>query len=206
MLFRSRGVLGNQVTKYPIKNVKFKESGRSTLSGRKLWFDDTVGRLNSEEKGEYLGSFEPEDRLLVFYHDGSYEIRETELTQRFDVDQIIEIEKFDTDRVVTAIYLDKEKLQFNVKRFHIETTTINNKFFFIREGEGNYLDSITTVEKPIVAVKSGRGSQARVTKVKLIDFVEIMGWKAVGNKLTDYTKSTEMEWIHKPENLQQELF
>ena len=203
---KARGVLGNQVTKYPIKNVKFKESGRSTLSGRKLWFDDTVGRLNSEEKGEYLGSFEPEDRLLVFYHDGSYEIRETELTQRFDVDQIIEIEKFDTDRVVTAIYLDKEKLQFNVKRFHIETTTINNKFFFIREGEGNYLDSVTTVEKPIVAVKSGRGSQARVTKVKLIDFVEIMGWKAVGNKLTDYTKSTEMEWIHKPENLQQELF
>jgi topoisomerase-4 subunit A len=194
------------VTKYLIKNVKFKEAGRSTLSGRKLWFDDSVGRLNTEEKGEYLGSFEPEDKLLVFYHDGSYELRETEITQRFDPEQIIDLEKFNPDKIVTAIYLDKDKLQFNVKRFRIETTTLNNKFLFIKEGEGNYLDSVTTVDKPLVSVKSGRGTQARVTKVKLNDFVEVMGWKAVGNKLTDYTKSTEMEWLHKPEDPQQELF
>jgi topoisomerase-4 subunit A len=203
---KGRGVLGNQVTKYPVSRVKFKEAGRSTLSGRKLWFDDAVGRLNSEEKGEYLGSFEPEDRLLVFYHDGTYELRETELTQRFDADQIIDMEKFNPDKIVTAIYLDQEKLQFNVKRFRIETTTLNNKFLFIREGEGNYLEAVTTVEKPVVAVKSGRGTQARVTKVKLTDYVEVMGWKAVGNKLADYSRSTEMEWLHKPEDPQQELF
>jgi len=203
---KGRGVLGNQVTKYPIKNVKFKEAGRSTLSGRNLWFDDAVGRLNTEEKGAYLGSFQPEDRLIVFYHDGQYELRPTELTQRFDPDQIIGLEKFDPEKTVTAIYLDKEKLQFNVKRFRIETTTLDNKFLFIREGEGNYLEAVTTVENPVVSVKSGRGTQARTTKVKLNSFVEVMGWKAIGNKLADFTKSTEFEWVHKPADPQQELF
>jgi topoisomerase-4 subunit A len=189
-----------------VKTVKFKEAGRSTLSGRKIWFDDSIGRLNMEGKGEYLGSFQPEDRLLVFYHDGHYELRDTELTQRFDPDQIIDMEKFNPEKIVTAIYLDQEKLQFNVKRFRIETTTVSSKFLFIREGEGNYLEAVTTVDGPVVAIKSGRGAQSRVTKVKLANFVEVMGWKAVGNKLADYTKSTDFEWVHKPEDLQQELF
>jgi topoisomerase-4 subunit A len=206
MDIKGRGVLGNQVTKYPVKNVKFKEAGRSTLSGRKLWFDDSIGRLNTEEKGEYLGSFDTEDRLLVFYHDGSYELRETELTQRFNPDEIISIGKFNPDKLVTAIYLDNEKAQFNVKRFRIETTTLNNNFHFIREGEGNYLEAVTTADKPVISIKSGRGAQARVVKVKLHDFVEVMGWKAIGSKLADYSKSTEMEWVHKPESPQQELF
>jgi topoisomerase-4 subunit A len=203
---KSRGAMGNQVTKYPIKSVKFKEAGRSTLSGRKIWFDDAIGRLNEEGKGEFLGSFQPEDRILVFYHDGHYEITDTELTQRFDADGIIDMEKFDPNRIITAIYLDQEKLQYNVKRFRIETATLRNKFLFIKEGEGNYLEAVSSAEKPIIAIKSGRGTQARVTKVKLTDFVEVMGWKAVGNKLADYSKSTEMEWVHKAEGPQQELF
>jgi len=203
---KARGAMGNQVTKYPIKTVKMKEAGRSTLSGKKLWFDDTFGRLNTDEKGEYLGSFQPEDRLLVIYHDGNYEITDTELTQRFDSTQIIEIEKFDPEKLVTAIWLDNEKLQFNVKRFKIETTTLHNKFFFIKEGEGNYVEAVTTVALPIISIKSGRGSQARTTKVKLADFVELMGWKALGNKLADFSKSTEFEWVHKPVDPQQELF
>lgn len=205
---KARSVMGNQVTKYPVKNVKVKEKGKSTLSGRKIWFDDSVGRLNTEEKGEYLGSFQPEDRLLVFYHDGTYELTDTELTQRFNADDIIEIGKFDPDRTVTAVYADMEKLQFNVKRFRIETQTLHNRFPFIREGEGNYLDSVTTHPDPVVLVKSGRGAQARSTKVRVGKLVEVMGWKALGNKLADYTKSTEFEWVHKPEapDPQGELF
>jgi topoisomerase-4 subunit A len=203
---KGRSVLGNQVTKYPIKNVKFKEAGRSTLGARKIWFDDTLGRLNTEERGQYLGSFEAEDKLLVFFQDGSYELRDTELTQRFDADLIIHIEKFDIKRLVTAIYLDNEKQQFNVKRFKIETTTLNNRFQFIREAEGNYLEAVTTANNPVVLIKAGRGAQARETKVKLYDFVEVMGWKAMGSKLTDFSKSTEFTWVHKSDSPQQELF
>lgn len=203
---KGRSVLGNQVTKYPIKTIKLKEAGRSTLSARKLWFDNAIGRLNTDERGQYLGSFDSEDRLLVFFNDGSYEIRETELTQRFDAEQILSLEKFSPEKLVTAIYLDNEKGQYNVKRFKIETTTLNNRFQFMREGEGNSLVAVTTVDKPIVSVTSGRGAQARTVKVKLYDFVEVMGWKAVGTRLSEYTKSTSFEWAHKPHDPQQELF
>jgi topoisomerase-4 subunit A len=84
---KARGSLGNQVTKYPIRNVKFKLAGKATLNARNLWFDDTFGRLNTEEKGSFMGKFGPEDRLLVIYNDGNYEITDQELTQRFDADK-----------------------------------------------------------------------------------------------------------------------
>ncbi|MBN8788627.1 MAG: DNA gyrase/topoisomerase IV subunit A [Terrimonas sp.] len=208
MEIKGRGSMGNQVTKYPVKNVKFKEAGRSTLSGRKLWFDNTFGRLNTEEKGNYIGSFESEDRLLVVYNTGNYEISDTELTQRFDGDKVLLIEKFNPEKIVTAVYLDKEKLQYNIKRFKIETTTLRNKFFFIKEGEGNVLEAVTTDEEPILIMQSGRGAQVRKAKIKVNKVVEVMGWKAVGAKLADYSKSTEMEWEKKKadDNNQPELF
>ncbi|HRO46908.1 DNA gyrase/topoisomerase IV subunit A [Agriterribacter sp.] len=205
---KGRGSMGNQVTKYPVKSVKFKEAGRSTLSGRKLWFDDTFGRLNAEEKGQYLGMFDSEDRLLIIYNNGNYEISDTELSQRFDGDKVVLIEKFDPEKVVTAVYLDKEKLQYNIKRFKIETTTLRNKFFFIKEGEGNLLEAVTTEASPVLVMQSGKGAQIRKAKIKVNKMVEVMGWKAVGARLADFTKSTEMEWEkRKPEDNQQpELF
>ena len=203
---KGRSSLGNQVTKYPIRTVKFKEAGKSTLSGRKLWFDDTFGRLNTEEKGEFLGSFEGDDKLLVIYNDGSYEITDQELTQRFDSEKIIEIEKFNPEKIVTAIYLDNDKMQFNVKRFRIETTTLHNKFLFIKEGEGNRLEAVTTDTEPVVLIKSGRGAQAKTQKIKVNNFVEIMGWKAVGTKIFDFNKSVEITWDIKNIKKQQELF
>jgi topoisomerase IV subunit A len=196
---KNRSSLGNQVTKYPVRNVKFKEAGKSTLSGRKLWFDPTFGRLNTEQKGEYLGSFEGEERLLVIYSDGNYAITDTELTNRYDADKIIEIRKFDPEKIITAIYLDNEKLQFNVKRFKIETTTLNNKFLFIKEGEGNRLELVTLHPEPVTVIKSGRGASAKTQKIKIAGFVEVMGWKAVGSKLFDYSRSVEVGWGHKEE-------
>jgi topoisomerase-4 subunit A len=206
MDIKGRGSIGNQVTKYPIKNVKFKEAGRSTLNGRRIWFDDTVGRLNTDSKGTLLGTFDPEDRIIVFHHDGTYELKDSELAQRFDTDQIVSIEKFIPERVFTVIYLDNEKLQYNAKRFRVETTTLNNRYSVIKEGEGNRLEAVTSVEAPVLTVKSGRGAQAKSQKIKLADFVDVTGWRTVGSKLAEYTKSTEIEWVHKPEDPQQELF
>lgn len=205
---KNRGSMGNQVTKYPIKSVKLKEAGRSTLAGIKLWFDDQFGRLNKEEKGQYLGMFDGDEKLLVIYNDGNYEITDTELTQRFDADKILLIEKFNPEKIVTAVYLEKDKLQYNVKRFKIETTTLRNKFLFVKEGEGNVLEAVTTDKEPILAVQTGRGSQVRSAKFKLAKMVEVMGWKAVGAKLMDFSKSVEMQWEHKSEKdqLQGDLF
>lgn len=204
---KGRSSMGNQVTKYPIKSVKFKEAGRATLSGKKLWFDDKFGRLNTEEKGTLLGSFEPDDRLLVIFRDGNYMITDQEMTQRFDTENIVLIERFDADKVITAIYLDKKNLQFNVKRFKIETTTLKNKFMFIKDGDGNYVEAVSTATEPVLAVQSGRGDQVRKAKFKVARMTDVMGWKAVGAKLVDYTKTVQMEWIEEETNKnQQELF
>jgi topoisomerase-4 subunit A len=205
---KGRSSIGNQVTKYPVKSVKFKEAGKSTLDAKKLWFDNKFGRLNTEEKGEYLGKFDAEDRILVIYNDGNYEITDQELTQRFDPERILLIEKFKAEKIVTAVYLDNEKLQYNIKRFKIETTTLKSKFFFIKEGKDNRLEMVTTDDEPLLIVKTGRGQLVRSAKFKVNKMVEVMGWKAVGAKLTEYSKSVEMEWEKKAndENAQPELF
>jgi topoisomerase IV subunit A len=192
---KGRSSMGNQVTKYPIKSVKFKEKGRSTLAGKKLWFDDTFGRINTDEKGTYLGTFEPEDRIVVIYDDGNYEITDQELTQRFDPEKVLLIEKFDAERTITAVYLDNDKQQYNVKRFRIETTTLRIKFLFIKEGNNNRLEAVTTDDKPVLLLTQGRGAQKSEQKIKIADFVDVMGWKAVGNKLVEHNKRVEMQWI-----------
>ncbi len=204
---KNRGSIGNQVTKYPIKSVKFKEAGKSTLDAKKLWFDSKFGRLNTDEKGEYLGKFEAEDRLLVVYTDGNYEILDQELTQRFDAEKMLLIEKYDAEKIITAVYLDNEKMQFNIKRFKIETTTLNSKFYFIKEGKDNRLEMVSTEPEPVLKVRTGKGQQISNAKFKVAKLVEVMGWKAVGAKLVDYSKSVEMEWEAKEnDKAQGELF
>lgn len=150
--------------------------------------------MNTEEKGEYLGKFEAEDRLLVIYTDGNYEILDQELTQRFDADKMLLIEKYAVDKIITAVYLDNEKLQYNIKRFKIETTTLNSKFLFIKEGKDNRLEAVSTEEAPVLKVQTGRGQAINKAKFKVDKLVEVMGWKAVGTKLVDFSKSVEMEW------------
>jgi topoisomerase-4 subunit A len=207
---KGRSSVGNQVTKYPIKNVKLKEAGKSTLVGRRLWFDDKFGRLNTEEKGIYLGTFE-DDKLLVITKDGYYEVTDTEQTQRFDPEKVIFIEKFNPEKIISAVYLDNDKLQFNIKRFKIETTTLKTPFSFIKEGPDNYLAAVTTHIEPILVVHSGRGTQVRKAKFKVSKMVDVMGTKAVGTKLVDFSKTIEMDWENKvvikdPNDEQPELF
>ncbi len=204
---KGRGSLGNIVTKYPVKSIKFKEAGRSTIAGKKLWYDDQFGRLSTEEKGNYLGVFDAEDKILVMYRDGNYEVTDQELTQKLDADKVIFIEKFNPEKVVSAVYVDMDKKQFMVKRFKIETTTLKSKFLFIKEGEGNYVETVTTIDEPILAMQQGRGAQVRKGKMKIAKIAEITGYRTVGSKLADFSKSTEMEWVKpKGDDGQPELF
>ena len=195
MAIKGRSSVGNQVTKYPIRSVKFKESGKATLSGRGLWFDDKFGRLNAESKGMSLGNFEAEDRILVFYKDGNYEVTDQEMTQKFDPEQVLWIGKFDPEAIVSAVYVDQDKKQFMLKRFRIETTTLRSKFLCIKEGAGNFLEAVTTEPEPVLAIQQGRGAQQRKAKLKITKMAEVTGWRTVGVKMADYTKATEMEWV-----------
>ncbi|MEK7199256.1 MAG: DNA gyrase/topoisomerase IV subunit A, partial [Bacteroidota bacterium] len=136
------------------------------------------------------------------------ELTDTEITQRFEPEKIALIERFDPEKIISAVYLDNDRQQYNIKRFKIETTTLKSQFLFIKEGAANRLEAITTDREPILVVQTGRGQQVRKAKFKVAKMVEVMGWKAVGAKLTDYSKTIEMAWEQKPkeENTQPELF
>ena len=193
---KGRSSKGNQLSKYPVKQVKFKEAGRSTLAGRKLWYDDQFGRLNTDEKGMYLGMFEGDDKLLVIYNNGQYEITDQELTQRFEADDVVLIERFDQKKIITAVYYDNDKIQFNIKRFKIETLTLQTKFGFIKEGAENYLELVTTDADPVIKLMIGKKNEAKEQTMKVNEFVDVMGWKAIGTKLVD-KKQVVMEWVVK---------
>lgn len=210
---KGRSSMGNVVTKYPIRNVKFKEKGASTLAGIKIWYDDTVGRLNTEQRGLYVGSFEGEDKILVFYKNGTYELTNYEVTNRYESNDAVYIEKFNPERIVTAIYYDADKKQFNAKRFKIETQTLNNKFLFIKEGSGNYLELVTTQAEPVILLKTGKKRDPEEEEVALHETIEVTGWKTVGNKIAgdDFISAellTEDEEAEQEEdgNVQGELF
>jgi topoisomerase-4 subunit A len=203
---KGRSSMGNQVTKYPVRTVKFKEKGTATLAGRKLWFDNVYGRLNGDEKGILLGSFEAEDKILVIYKDGSYELTDLELTQRFEPEKILMMEKFNPEKIITAIYADIDKKQYYVKRFKIETTSLHNKFFFIKEDKNTVLETITLTDDPILYFEKGRGAQVQKIKYKIGKNIEVTGWKSVGTRFEDYSKSVKMHWVETGENKQQSLF
>ncbi|MEO8712445.1 MAG: DNA gyrase/topoisomerase IV subunit A [Parafilimonas sp.] len=210
---KGRGSMGNQVTKYPVRTIKFKEKGTATLEGRKLWFDNIYGRLIADAKGLpadrqgiLLGSFEAEDKILVLYKDGSYEMTDLELTQRFDAEKISVIEKFNAEKIITAVYADIDKKQYFVKRFKIETTTLHNKFFFIKEEKNIVLETVTTAKDPVLYFEKGRGAQTQKIKYKIGKNIEVTGWKTVGTRFEDYSKSVKMHWVESGGNAQQSLF
>ncbi|TBR19225.1 MAG: DNA gyrase/topoisomerase IV subunit A [Chitinophagaceae bacterium] len=204
---KGRNSMGNTLTKYPIKAARMKTAGVSTIAGKKIWYDAQFGRLNTDAKGEYLGMFEIKDKILLVFNDGHYEITDQELTQKLENEKVILVEKFDVEKIITAVYADLEKKQYLVKRFKIETTTLKNKFFFIKEGKGNYISVVTTNQEPVLSVKQGRGDQQRKGKLKIAKITELSGWKTVGARLMDYSKSVEMEWVvANLEGQQPELF
>ncbi|MBO9153952.1 DNA gyrase/topoisomerase IV subunit A [Chitinophaga sp. GCM10012297] len=212
---KARSSMGNVVTKWPIRSVKFKEKGASTLSGIKIWYDDAVGRLNTEQRGIYVGSFEGDDKILVFYKNGTYELTNYEITNRYESNDAVYIEKFNPERIVTAVYFDADKKQFNVKRFKIETQTLNNKFSFIKEGANNYLELVTTQAEPVVILRTGKKRSPEEEEIALHETYEVAGWKTVGTKIAgdDFVSIeliTEDEEAEKEEddegNIQTELF
>lgn len=185
---KSRGAQGNQVTKYPIRSTRLKEKGKSTLSGQKIWYDDTLGRLNKEGNGMLLGSFEPNDKILTFYKDGTYELTDHELTNRYDPEDVIRIELFDPEKTVSVIYFDKKSESFYAKRFMIEALSLKNKYSVIKEGEGNYLEFVTTVEEPTIILGIGKKkSELTEKKIAFHERIDITGWRTIGTKIGDKT-------------------
>jgi topoisomerase-4 subunit A len=182
---KGRSANGNIVTKYPVKKIEQKGKGRTTLGGVEIWLDDTVGRLNTDKRGRFLGSFQNEDKILVILKTGEYYLTNFDLTNRFVMNDIVAIDKLYPTTIISAVhYSDSKKCNF-VKRFQIETTTLDTKYNFILDEKDAKLVFATLFINPIVeyAIDLGKGKTSEAQTVNLVDFIEVKGWKAIGNKL-----------------------
>jgi len=177
---KGRGVRGNTITKYAIKSIDFKMAGVSTLKPRKIWFDDTVQRLNVDERGELLGEFRAEDKLLIVNQSGTVKAVTPDLAMHFDNDMIV-LEKWKSNKPISAIYFDGDKQRYYVKRFLIET--VDKEEVFISEHPKSQLEIVATDFRPVVEVVFSKRS-LEILQVNLEDFIAIKGIKALGNQLT----------------------
>ena len=185
LAIKGRGAQGNILTKYPVKKVTQKEVGQSTLGALKLWMDSVSGRLNTDERGILLGEFDTGDQILVLYKDGSYELTDFELTNRYEPKDLFYISKYDPDTIVSAVHYDGEKRNTFVKRFRIETGTLGRRFSYISEHKSSKLLFASAVEVPLIKYAEKDKSKKIEKEVNLAEFIDVKGWKAMGNKLSN---------------------
>ena len=184
VLIKGRGAKGNIVTKYSIKRIELKEKGLSTLKPRKIWFDDTVQRLNVDGRGELLGEFTSEDRLLIVNQKGWVKTVIPEITMHFDDDMIV-LEKWRPEKPLSAIYWEGEKELFYVKRFLIENPDREENI--LTDHSKSYLEKIFTDFRPVAEVvfAKKRGQERKPNwEVDLEGFISVKGITAMGNQLT----------------------
>ncbi|MCB0427497.1 MAG: DNA gyrase/topoisomerase IV subunit A [Mangrovimonas sp.] len=184
ILIKGRDSKGNLVTKYSVKRIELKEKGLSTLKPRKIWFDDAVQRLNVDGRGELIGEFRGEDRILIVKQSGVVKTIIPELTAHFDDDMVI-LEKWIPKKPISAIYYDGEKERYFVKRFLIENE--NKEEIFITEHPNSNLEIVSTEWKPVAEIEftKERNKERKPNMVvNLEEFITIKGIKALGNQLT----------------------
>ncbi|MEK6495124.1 DNA gyrase/topoisomerase IV subunit A [Myroides odoratimimus] len=183
LLIKGRAAKGNVVTKYAIKKIELKEKGISTLRPRKIWFDETVKRLNVDGRGELLGEFKPEDRLLIVTQSGKVKTIIPELTTHFDEDMIV-LEKWKENKPVSALYFDGEKSRYYLKRFLIENE--NKEELFITEHPNSRLEIVSTDFRPVFEVifTKIKGIQKDNQTIDVEQFITIKGIKALGNQVS----------------------
>ena len=181
---KGRGTNGKIVTKNTIKKVELKSEGISTLAARKIWFDDAVHRLNVDERGEFLGAFDAEDKILCINQKGELELKAVELSTHFDEDMIV-IEKFNSKKPISAIYFDGKKQCYFVKRFRLDKKS--KRLNFISDAKGSILEIISTDWRPqaeLVFVKE-KGKDRKKAVISLEEFIAVKGINAIGNKLSN---------------------
>jgi len=177
---KGRGVRGNTITKYAIKSVDFKSEGVSTLKPRKIWFDDAVQRLNVDDRGELLGEFRAEDRLLIITQSGKSKVVKPDLAMHFDDDMIV-LEKWNSKKPISAIYFDGEKDRYYIKRFLVELT--DKEEIFISNHPKSQLEIVSTDYRPIAEIQYSKRSLQN-QEINLEEFIAVKGIKAQGNQLT----------------------
>jgi topoisomerase IV subunit A len=181
---KGRASVGNIITKYTVKNVVLKKKGTAVIAQEDYWFDDTVHRLNKEERGTYLGKFAGDDKILTVTSKGYYKLYTYDLLNHFDED-IVLIEKFYPQQVVTLVYFDGESKSYFTKRFTPENTT--NKTLIITEHENSLVELVTMHPAPVIDVTFAKvkDKTPKPETIKMVEFSPMVNMKAKGKKLSD---------------------
>ncbi len=190
LAIKGRGAKGNTFSKNSLRKIEFKEKGLSTLGARKIWFDDTVQRLNAEGRGELLGEFAPEDLILTVMQSGEYRLSGFGLSTQFEDDMIL-IEKWDPEKPLSAVYFDGASKVYMIKRFLAEKST--KPVRFIPEGEKINLELISSDWKPMIQInfrKQKGEEEAKSEEINVEEFITVKGLKAKGNTLTKESVNT----------------
>ena len=181
LAIKARGTMGNVVTKYPVKKVVQISKGEGVKRSVKIWYDDTVNRLNKDTYGAYLGEFSGNDRILTVTKSGYLKLYTYDLINHFDTD-ILLIEKYVPGKKMSLVYYDANDKAWYLKRFEIEES--DKKVLIITEFEGSYIDFASTVEKPQVILVPSR-KEMKEQKIAFADAVDVRGVKAKGNKVAE---------------------
>ncbi len=185
LAIKGRGSKGNTLTKYAIKSVRKISDGESTLDALKYYVDKTTGRIKTEESDIYLGAFHPEDICMAIYLDGTYELIKPVENRKIDIKKMAHMGKFDEKVIISLIYFDGHKKWTMVKRFNIETTALDQRFSAISDHEKSALLFASVNPRPSVQY-SYTSKKGKITDVVHIhDFIDVKGWKALGNRLAD---------------------
>ena len=183
ILIKSRLSLGNLVTKNPIKKIELKQEGVSTLSARKIWFDRVTMKLNADERGDLLGQFQSNDKILIVYKNGNLQLISFDLSTQFN-DDLLLIEKWRPNHPISSIYFDGEKQFYYVKRFLLDDSI--NSTGIISPTRGSTLEIVTSNSDPLVEISFSkeRGQERKEESVSLNEFISVKGIKAQGNRLS----------------------
>ena len=189
LAIKGRSSRGNIITKHSIRNIIQREEGISTLGARNIWYDDTVRRLNTDERGVFIGAFKGDDKILTIMNTGELKLTGYDLSTHFD-DNMIIVSMFDPDKIFTAIYFDGEQKKYYVKRFQLpDSTSINKSFSFISEEKGSKLIAFSSDYLPRLQfdIKKDGSTQTEVEVIPLADFIGIKGYRAKGKRLSKHS-------------------
>ncbi|MBE9468015.1 MAG: DNA gyrase/topoisomerase IV subunit A [Bacteroidetes bacterium] len=204
LAIKGRSSIGNILTKHQVHKISLKEKGFSTLGGRKIWFDEAVLRLNSDERGKYLGEFLSDDKILVICKTGIYKLHNFDLSNHFE-DDILIIEKFNPEKIFSCVYFNAEYNFYYLKRFDIEVSDKMNSF--IGENSNSKMITLSDDKYPrIEVVFGGENDNHENEIINVEEFIGIKSYKAKGKRISAYDikKIKTLDPIIKEEEIEEE--
>lgn len=201
LAIKGKASRGNLVSKNPIARIQLKSKGVSTIGGKDIWYDADIQKLNDEQRGQYLGEFGPEDKVLAIFKDGTFYTTSFDVSNRYQ-GEVIKIEKFDPNKTYTALYYDGAAKAFYVKRFSFVLSD-NTPLSFIAPGTKSYLVALSEDRHPqFQVIFGGKYEHRDPENIDAEEYIAKKGYAAKGKKCHQYDlKEVKfIEPLHKPED------